>query len=81
MKPTYEKVARAFLPESNCVLAQMDADDAQNKPIAAKYDVRSFPTIKFFPRGSDKTPIMYNQGRSEEQFVNVSILHPSVEGK
>jgi protein disulfide-isomerase A6 len=72
MKPAYEKVARAFLSESNCVVAQMNADDADNKPVASKYDVRSFPTIKFFPKGSDKTPIQYNLGRTEEQFVEVS---------
>ena len=50
----------------------MNADDAENKPVASKYDVRSFPTIKFFPKGSDKTPIPYNLGRTEEQFVEVS---------
>ncbi|WVQ99238.1 protein disulfide-isomerase domain [Kwoniella sp. CBS 9459] len=69
LKPTYEKVAKAFLSESDCVVAQMDADEAQNKPIAAKYDVRSFPTIKFFPKGS-KEPIAYSTGRSEQQFID-----------
>ncbi|KAK1924429.1 thioredoxin-like protein [Papiliotrema laurentii] len=69
MKPAYESVANAFKGESNCVVAQMNADDAQNKPVATKYDVRSFPTIKFFPKGSDKTPIPYNSGRTEEQFI------------
>ncbi|WVR07221.1 protein disulfide-isomerase domain [Kwoniella sp. DSM 27419] len=68
LKPTYEKVAKAFLSESDCVVAQMDADAAQNKPVASKYEVRSFPTIKFFPKGS-KEPIAYSSGRSEEQFI------------
>ncbi len=71
LKPTYEKVARAFAAESNCVVAQMDADDAQNKPIAQEYGVTSFPTIKFFPKGGE-SPIAYNLGRSEAQFVEVS---------
>jgi len=74
MKPAYENVARAFASESNCVVAGMNADEAENKPIASKYDVRSFPTIKFFPKGDDKTPIMYSQGRSEEQFIEVSLF-------
>ncbi|WVQ67880.1 protein disulfide-isomerase domain [Kwoniella botswanensis] len=69
MKPAYEKVAKAFLSESDCVVAQMDADAAPNKPVAAKYDVRSFPTIKFFPKGS-KEPIAYSTGRSEQQFID-----------
>ncbi|WWC70388.1 protein disulfide-isomerase domain [Kwoniella pini CBS 10737] len=69
MKPAYEKVAKAFQSESDCVVAQMDADAAPNKPVAAKYDVRSFPTIKFFPKGS-KEPIAYQTGRSEQQFID-----------
>ncbi|WWC61684.1 protein disulfide-isomerase domain [Kwoniella dejecticola CBS 10117] len=69
MKPSYEKVAKAFSSESDCVVAQMDADAAPNKPIAAKYDVRSFPTIKFFPKGA-KEPIAYQTGRSEQQFID-----------
>ncbi|ORY32576.1 disulfide-isomerase precursor [Naematelia encephala] len=68
MKPAYEKVAKAFSSESDCVVAQMDADAADNKPIASKYDVRSFPTIKFFPKGSNE-PVAYSGGRSEAQFI------------
>jgi protein disulfide-isomerase A6 len=71
MKPAYENVARAFATESDCVVAHMDADDGDNKPVASKYDVRSFPTIKFFPKGS-KSPIPYESGRSEAQFIEVS---------
>lgn len=47
----------------------MDADDAKNKDIARKYDVSSFPTIKFFSMDNkDGTP--YEGGRSEADFVN-----------
>ena len=70
MKPAYEKVARAFKPESDCVVAQIDADEAQNKPIASKYGVTSFPTIKFFPKGGAE-PEVYASGRTEEAFVEV----------
>jgi protein disulfide-isomerase A6 len=73
MKPAYEKVANAFLSESDCVVAQMNADEADNKPIAGRYGVKSFPTIKFFPKGASE-PIMYESGRSEEQFIEVSLL-------
>jgi protein disulfide-isomerase A6 len=72
MKPAYEKVAKAFQAESDCVVAQVNADEAENKPIAERYDVRSFPTIKFFPKGDNKEPIIYNSGRTEDQFVEVS---------
>lgn len=72
MKPAYERVARAFQPESDCVVAQMNADDEENKPVAGKYGVRSFPTIKFFPKGGAE-PILYSSGRSEEQFAEVCL--------
>ena len=52
----------------------MDADEADNKDIAGRYEVRSFPTIKFFPKGG-KEPVMYESGRSEPQFIDVSV-HP-----
>ncbi|TXT11633.1 uncharacterized protein COLE_02043 [Cutaneotrichosporon oleaginosum] len=69
MKPAYEKVALAFAPEEDVIVAQVNADDMSNKHIAQRYEVRSFPTIKFFPKGS-KEPVAYNSGRSEQQFVD-----------
>lgn len=75
MKPAYEKVAQAFKSESDCVVAQMNADEESNRPISGKYGVTSFPTIQFFPKGGDK-PIPYNLGRNEDQFVEVG--HPSL---
>jgi protein disulfide-isomerase A6 len=47
----------------------MNADDEKNKPLAAKYGVSSYPTIKFFGNGADKTPEDYNGGRSEALLV------------
>lgn len=49
-------------------MANIDADDAKNKDIARKYDVSSFPTIKFFST-DDKAGIAYEGGRSEADFV------------
>ncbi|EJU04800.1 disulfide-isomerase precursor [Dacryopinax primogenitus] len=69
LKPTLEKVAQDFQSEPACVIAEFDADAATNKPIAGRYNVNSYPTIKFFPRGNDKVAEDYMQGRSEEQFV------------
>lgn len=51
----------------------MDADNATNKPVAGRYGVSSYPTIKFFPRGSSKSvefqPEAYNLARTEDAFV------------
>jgi protein disulfide-isomerase A6 len=49
LKPTLEKISRTFKEEKNCVIAFVDADAQKNKELAAKYEVRSYPTIKFFP--------------------------------
>lgn len=69
MKPAYEAVARAFKDEDDVVVALMNADDQANKPIAQRFEVKSFPTIKFFPK--DWTfPMAYPGGRSAEQFAN-----------
>ncbi|ORX36848.1 disulfide-isomerase precursor [Kockovaella imperatae] len=68
LKPAYESVARAFASEPSVVVAQMNADDEANRPIASQYGVQSFPTIKFFPKGG-KEPVAYSSGRTEEQFI------------
>jgi len=52
-----------------CVVANVDADAAPNKPLAEKYGVKSFPTIKFFSK-DNKEPESYEGGRSEEAFVS-----------
>ncbi|KZP23820.1 protein disulfide isomerase [Athelia psychrophila] len=67
LKPIYEEVARTFASESNCVVANIDADDALNKPLAALYGVKSFPTLKFFAKGGEV--LDYTGGRTEADFV------------
>ncbi|CAE6454396.1 unnamed protein product [Rhizoctonia solani] len=70
LKPTLEKISKTFKPDSKCIIANYDADNAMNKDIAARYHVRSYPTIKFFPKGSsNKEAISYDLGRSEADFV------------
>jgi len=68
MKPIYEKVAHIFKGESDCIVANVDADAAPNKPLAQKYGVSSFPTLKFFAK-DNKEPENYEGGRSEDAFV------------
>jgi len=61
-------VATTFKPESDCIVANIDADAKLNKEIAATYGVTGFPTIKFFAKGSSE-PIAYEGGRNEAEFV------------
>ncbi|KAH7325400.1 protein disulfide isomerase [Rhizoctonia solani] len=70
LKPTLEKISKTFKSDSKCIIANYDADNAMNKDIAARYHVRSYPTIKFFPKGSStKEAVSYDFGRSETDFV------------
>eukprot|EP00817_Percolomonadidae_sp_ATCC50343_P005799 CAMPEP_0117423322 /NCGR_PEP_ID=MMETSP0758-20121206/3976_1 /TAXON_ID=63605 /ORGANISM="Percolomonas cosmopolitus, Strain AE-1 (ATCC 50343)" /LENGTH=365 /DNA_ID=CAMNT_0005206455 /DNA_START=11 /DNA_END=1108 /DNA_ORIENTATION=- len=67
LTPKYEKVGETFARESNCVVAKVDAD--AHKSLGSKFDVKGFPTIKFFPKGS-KEPVDYNGGREEQNFID-----------
>ena len=49
-------------------MANVDGDDKKNGVLTEKYGVKGFPTIKFFAK-NDKTPISYEGGRSEADFV------------
>ncbi|KAI0058205.1 protein disulfide isomerase [Artomyces pyxidatus] len=69
LKPKYEEVAKTFASEPNCVVANIDADAEANRPIATRYEIKSFPTIKFFPKGKDE-PVDYEGDRSEQAFVD-----------
>ncbi|KAH8082811.1 protein disulfide isomerase [Cristinia sonorae] len=69
MKPFYEEAAKIFAPESKCVLANVDADDIKNRPLAEKYGIGSFPTIYFFGKDSKVEPELYEGERTTEAFV------------
>jgi protein disulfide-isomerase A6 len=69
LKPIYDLVASDFKAEPGCIVAIVDADAAHNKDLAAKYDVTSFPTIKFFSK-DNKEPIPYTGGRARADFVS-----------
>lgn len=69
LNPIYQQVAQDFSGDDDCVVAQMDADQASNKPIAQRYGVSSYPTLMFFPKGDKSNPQPYNGGRGEEDFI------------
>ncbi|KLO17216.1 protein disulfide isomerase [Schizopora paradoxa] len=69
MKPIYETVAQTFESESECVLANVDADAKKNMPLAMKYEISSFPTLVFFSK-EDKKGVPYTGAREEKDFVD-----------
>ena len=72
MAPIWDTVAQDFASEPTVLIAKVDAEAENSKATAQSQDVESYPTIKFFPKGST-IPEPYEGGRTEEallDFVN-----------
>lgn len=72
LAPIWEEVAADFAGDKNVVIAKVDAEAENSKATANAQGVTSYPTIKFFPRGSTE-PEAYTGGRTEQDilaFVN-----------
>jgi len=66
LAPEYAKAAQALKKQENPVpLAKVDA--TEQKALADRFEIRGFPTIKFFRKG---VPIDYSGGRTESDIVN-----------
>lgn len=68
LAPVWEKVAKDFANEPGVLIAKVDAEGEDSKATAKDQGVTSYPTIKFFPKGS-KEPEAYSGGRTEPDFV------------
>lgn len=69
MAPAWDKLAQIFNQnEKSVVIADVNADDATNKPVAEKVGVQGFPTIKYYVAGGAAQD--YNGGRSLEDLVS-----------
>ena len=64
LAPVWETVATDFSADDNVVIAKVDAEAENSKATSKSQGVSSYPTIKFFPRGS-KEGIAYSGGRTE----------------
>ncbi|KAH8600224.1 thioredoxin-like protein [Bisporella sp. PMI_857] len=69
LAPIWETVATDFINEPNVVVAKVDAEAENAKATAKEQGVTSYPTIKFFPKGS-KEPEAYSGGRTEEALLS-----------
>ncbi|KAI2643691.1 thioredoxin-like protein [Xylaria nigripes] len=72
LAPTWETLASDFVNEPDVVIAKVDAEAENSKATAQANGVTSYPTLKFFPKGSTE-PEDYSGGRSEAeliQFIN-----------
>ena len=68
LAPTWETLAQDFASEPSVLIAKVDAEAENSKATAQSQEVKSYPTIKFFPKGST-TPEAYGGGRTESALV------------
>ncbi|KAL9006783.1 MAG: hypothetical protein Q9188_000470 [Gyalolechia gomerana] len=68
LAPIWETVAKDFSAEPNVIIAKVDAEAENSKSTAQDQGVKSYPTIKYFPKGST-TPEPYEGGRSEKDIL------------
>jgi protein disulfide-isomerase A1 len=68
LAPEYAKAAQQLAATNpNVKLAKIDC--TVEKDLASKYEIRGFPTLKFFTKGAD-APIAYEAGRTSGDIVN-----------
>uniref|UniRef100_G3Q2E0 protein disulfide-isomerase n=1 Tax=Gasterosteus aculeatus aculeatus TaxID=481459 RepID=G3Q2E0_GASAC len=65
LTPIWEKLGEKFVDSADIIVAKMDS--TANEIDSVK--VHSFPTLKFFPAGEDRTVIDYNGERTLEGFT------------
>ncbi|KAI0380735.1 disulfide isomerase [Hypomontagnella monticulosa] len=68
LAPTWETLAEDFINEPNVVIAKVDAEADNSKATASEQGVTSYPTIKFFPKGSTEGEA-YSGGRTEKDLI------------
>ncbi|KAJ3568813.1 hypothetical protein NPX13_g6293 [Xylaria arbuscula] len=68
LAPIWETLAEDFMNEPSVVVAKVDAEADGSKATANANGVTSYPTIKFFPKGSTEAED-YNGGRSEVELL------------
>ncbi|RYC59940.1 hypothetical protein CHU98_g6265 [Xylaria longipes] len=68
LAPIWESLAEDFINEPSVVIAKIDAEAENSKATANANGVTSYPTIKFFPKGSTE-PESYDGGRSEVELI------------
>jgi protein disulfide-isomerase A6 len=66
LAPDYEIIADSFAGVKGVVVASVDADE--HKSLGGRFEVKGFPTLKWFPKGSS-TPEEYNSARSIEEIT------------
>ncbi|KAF2786520.1 disulfide isomerase [Melanomma pulvis-pyrius CBS 109.77] len=68
LAPIWETLANDFVTEPDVLIAKVDAEAENSKALAQEQGVTSYPTIKYFKKGSTE-PLPYEGGRTEKDFI------------
>ncbi|EFA84124.1 SNF2-related domain-containing protein [Heterostelium album PN500] len=66
LAPDYEILANTYAGDKHVGIAKVDCDS--HKELCSKYDIKGFPTLKWFPK-DNKEGEKYEQGRELETFI------------
>ncbi|OAL05298.1 disulfide isomerase [Phaeosphaeriaceae sp. SRC1lsM3a] len=69
LAPIWETLANTFANEPDVLIAKVDAEAENAKALAQDQGVQSYPTIKYFKKGSLE-PSPYEGARAEKDFVD-----------
>lgn len=56
-----------IMPSDNLIVAEVNADE--DKDLAQRFEIRGYPTLKFFPAGESQEPIVFKGERSAAGLV------------
>jgi len=73
LTPIWDQLAAMLADNPGIVIAKCDATANDVDPKFG--EIRGFPTLKFFPAGSDKVPVEYNGDRSLDSLVDFVKAH------
>jgi protein disulfide-isomerase A6 len=69
LAPIWETLANDFASEPDVLIAKVDAEAENSKALATEQGVQSYPTIKYFKKGSSEA-LAYEGARGEKDFVD-----------
>ncbi|KAJ3144995.1 hypothetical protein HDU89_007607 [Geranomyces variabilis] len=68
LAPIYEELGNAYAhAQSDVTIAKVDADS--EKDLGKRFGISGFPTLKWFPKGTDAAPEDYKGGRDLDSLV------------
>jgi len=77
LAPTYEELGAAYSSD-DVIIAKVDA--TEEKDLAKRFEVRGYPTLKWFPAGAGSVTD-YNSGRGIDAFVSFIDGETGLKGK